>query len=207
MTTRFVAISGNIGAGKTTLCEYLCQRYGWEPIYEPYIENPFLDDFYADMPRWAFHSQTWFLARKTSVHLGLQEGLNRHSGVVLQDRTLYEDAEIFAAHLARSGAMTAREWATYQDLYTAVRTMLRPPDLLVHLRCSVPAIRRRIKQRGRPSEQNIPTTYFRKLNALYEKWVGGWKDSPVVTWDTERMDWLSDLTHRIELHRAVERFL
>lgn len=207
MTTRFVAISGNIGVGKTTLCEYLCQRYGWNPIYEPYQANPFLDEFYADMPRWAFASQVWFLGRKVRVHLDLQEGLARHASVVLQDRTLYEDAEIFAAHLARSGAMSPREWATYRDLYDAMRSTLRPPDLLIHLRCGIRAMRRRIQQRGRPSELQIPTDYLRSLNTLYEDWVERWDACPVVTWDTDRMDWLGDLAHRIALHRAVERFL
>lgn len=207
MTTRFVAVSGNIGAGKTTLVSYLCNRYGWNAIYEPYVGNPYLDDFYADMDRWAFHSQTWFLARKTRIHLDLQAGLLGSTDIVLQDRTIYEDAEIFAAYLARSGRMTARDWETYQDLYRSVRSALRPPDLLIHLRCSVRAIKRRIVKRGRPSELAIPTAYLRGLNDLYEDWIANWTDCPVVAWDTERGDYLSDLVHQLDFHRAIERLL
>ncbi len=207
MSTRFVAVSGNIGAGKSTLVSYLCSRYGWTAIYEPFGENPYLDDFYADMGRWAFQSQTWFLARKVRIHLDLQEGLLRGSDVIVQDRTLYEDAEIFAAYLAESGLMSARDWDTYQALYQSVRSALRPPDLVIHLGCSVRAIRRRVRQRGRPSEQGIPLAYLRALNGLYERWIDGWTESPVLRWDTERSDYLSDLAHRIDFHRAVERHI
>jgi len=203
MADRFIAVSGNIGVGKTSLVRYLTQHYGMKPVYEPFGDNPYLDDFYGDMKRWAFHSQVWFLSRKQRLHLQI----HRQPGTFVMDRTIYEDAEIFATHLAKSRKMSKRDYETYRELYDAMRESLRPPDLLIHLRCSVRAIRRRIKQRGRASEQAIPASYLRKLNHLYEDWIGRWDDSPLMVWDSERLDYVEDLVHRIEFHQAVERFL
>ena len=203
MADRFVAVSGNIGVGKTSLVRYLVERYGIVPVYEPFGDNPYLDDFYADMDRWAFHSQVFFLARKFRLHQELEAA----SGTFVMDRTIYEDAEIFARHLARSGRMNARDAGTYDELYAAMKQSLRPPHLLIHLRCSVKAIRKRIKQRGRPSEQAIPVAYLRQLNGLYEEWIGGWKESPLLVWDSENLDYVTDLVHRLEFHRAIEKFL
>lgn len=203
MADRFIAVSGNIGVGKTSLVRYLTERYGVKPVYEPFGDNPYLDDFYADMNRWAFHSQVWFLSRKQRLHLQL----HREPGTFVMDRTIYEDAEIFATYLARSRRMTKRDFATYLEIYEAMKESLRPPDLLIHLRCSTRAIRQRIKQRGRASEQAIPASYLRKLNELYEDWIGRWDESPLLIWDSERLDYLEDMVHRIEFHQAVERFL
>lgn len=203
MAERFIAVSGNIGVGKTSLVRYLEQRYGVKPVYEPFGDNPYLDDFYDDMKRWGFHSQVWFLGRKQRLHLQI----DREPGTFVMDRTIYEDAEIFATHLAKSRKMSKRDFETYLEIYEAMRESLRPPDLLIHLRCSVRAIRRRIKQRGRPSEQAIPSSYLRKLNDLYEDWIGRWDDSPLLIWDSERLDYVEDMVHRLEFHQAVERFL
>jgi len=203
MADRFIAVSGNIGVGKTSLVRYLTQRYGVKPVYEPFGDNPYLDDFYADMQRWAFHSQVWFLSRKQRLHLQI----HREDGTFVMDRTIYEDAEIFATYLARSRRISKRDFETYLELYEAMRESLRPPDLLIHLRCSVRAIRRRIKQRGRASEQAIPASYLRKLNELYEGWIERWDDSPLLVWDSERLDYVEDMVHRIEFHQAIERFL
>jgi deoxyadenosine/deoxycytidine kinase len=200
---RFIAVSGNIGVGKSSLVRYLSQRYGVTPVYEPFDENPYLDDFYGDMPRWAFQSQVWFLSRKQRLHLQVQ----RDPGTFVMDRTIWEDAEIFAAYLARSKRMQPRDYATYLELYGAMRESLRPPDLLIHLRCSVRAIRRRIKQRGRTNEQAIPTPYLRSLNELYESWIGRWDESPLLVWDSEHLDVVEDMVHRLEFHREVERYL
>lgn len=203
MAERFIAVSGNIGVGKTSLVRYLTTRYGFAPVYEPFADNPYLDDFYGDMRQWSFHSQVWFLSHKFRLH----QQLERSPGIFVQDRTIYEDAEIFATHLARSRNMHKRDFDTYLELYRAMRTSLRPPDLMIYLRCSVRSIRRRIKQRGRPSEQGIPAAYLRQLNGLYEEWIGGWDESPLLVWDSEGMDYLTDLVHRIEFNRAIERFL
>jgi deoxyadenosine/deoxycytidine kinase len=203
LADRFLAVTGNIGVGKTSLVRYLTERYGVKPIYEPFADNPYLDDFYADMPRWAFHSQVFFLARKFRLH----QQLGDLTGPIVMDRTIYEDAEIFAAHLARSRRMSARDHATYLELYGSMKEAIRPPDVLLHLKCSVRAIRRRIKQRGRPNEQAIPLGYLRSLNELYEEWIAGWKDCPVVVWDSENLDYLEDLVDRLEFHRTIERYL
>lgn len=203
MADKFIAVAGNIGVGKTSLVTYLTSRYEFRPFFEPFAENPYLDDFYADMRSWGFHSQMWFLAHKYRLHRELE----RTSGTLVQDRTIYEDAEIFATHLHRSRKMNPRDFATYSELYQAMRASLQPPDLMIYLRCSVRAIRRRIRQRGRPSEQEIPVAYLRKLNVLYEEWIDGWDHSPVMIWESDKADYLSDLVDRIEFHRAIERFL
>jgi deoxyadenosine/deoxycytidine kinase len=200
---RFIAVAGNIGVGKSSLVEYLAERYGFVPVYEPFVDNPYLTDFYGDMKAWAFHSQMWFLSHKYRVHRELE----RTPGILVQDRTIYEDAEIFATHLHRSRKMSDRDFETYAELYRAMRASLRPPDLMIYLRCSVRAIRQRIRRRGRASEQAIPTAYLRDLNVLYEEWYAGWDQSPKVVWDSERMDYLEDLVDRIEFHRTLDAFL
>ncbi len=200
---RFIAVAGNMGVGKTSMVEFLTQEYGVEPVYEPYTANPYLDDFYADMPRWGFHSQLWFLTHKFRLHLEL----NDRPGVVVQDRTIYEDAEIFATNLGRSGMMSERDWRTYQDLYSAMRAALQPPDVLIYLRCSVRSIRQRIRRRGRASELAIPLPYLRRLNGLYEEWTANYTLSPIVIWDSERLDYLTHIVDQIAFRRMVERVL
>lgn len=200
---KFIAVAGNMGVGKSSMVEFLCHQYGFEPIYEPFMDNPFLDDFYRDMKTWGFHSQLYFLTHKFRLHMEM----NRHAGTVVQDRTIYEDAEIFATNLFRSRLIGKREFQTYKELYTTMRQALQPPDLMIYLRCSVRAIRKRIKGRGRPSEQEIPARYLRKLNTRYEEWIEGYDLSPVLIWDSERMDYLTDLVDRIEFKRNIEKFL
>lgn len=200
---KFIAVAGNMGAGKTSLVEFLSLQYGFEPVYEPYTSNPYLDDFYADMGRWGFHSQLWFLTHKFRLHLAL----NDNPSTVVQDRTIYEDAEIFATNLARSRMVSERDYQTYMDLYSGMRTALQPPDLMIYLRCSVRAIRRRIRRRGRPSEQAIPLPYIRNLNQLYEDWMARYSLSPTLVWESDDADYLTDIVDRIEFKRAVERFL
>ena len=200
---RYIAVAGNIGVGKTSLVTYLTTRYEFKPFYEPFAENPYLADFYRDMKAWAFHSQMWFLTHKYRVHRELEQT----EGPLVQDRSIYEDAEIFATYLHRSGRMADRDFATYSELYRAMRAALRPPDLVIYLRCSVRAIRSRIRRRGRASEQDIPLDYLRKLNGLYEEWMGGWNQSPKLVWESDRMDYVEDLVDRLEFHRALEAFL
>ena len=203
MADRFIAIAGNIGVGKTTLVEYLTTNFPMRAVYEPYVDNPYLDDFYADMKTWAFQSQIWFLTHKYGLHRQIETA----SGTFVQDRTIYEDAEIFATYLHRSRRMNKRDFGTFMELYETMRSSLQPPDLMIYLYCPVRTIRRRIRQRGRKSEQDIPSRYLRKLNDLYEGWMSGFAQCPVLTWDTQRMDYLSDLVHRIEFHRSIEPFL
>ena len=200
---KFVAVAGNMGVGKTSMVEFLCRRYGFQPVYEPFMDNPYLDDFYKDMKGWGFHSQLYFLTHKFRLHMGL----HTRSNTVIQDRTIYEDAEIFCTNLFRSKKINARDYQLYMELYESMRSALQPPDLMIYLRCSVRAIRLRIKKRGRPSEQSIPVAYLRQLNELYEGWIGRYDLSPVLVWDSERMDYLTDLVDRIEFQKAIERFL
>lgn len=200
---KFLAVAGNMGVGKSSMVEFLCHRYGFQPVYEPFMDNPYLDDFYRDMEAWAFHSQLYFLTHKFRLHMELNEA----TGTVVQDRTIYEDAEIFCTNLHRAKKIGARDHHLYMELYATMRRALQPPDLMIYLRCSVRAIRRRIRARGRPSEQDIPVAYLRGLNALYEEWIARWDQSPVLVWDSERMDYLTDLVDRIEFQRSIERFL
>lgn len=200
---KFIAVAGNMGVGKTSLVQFLHRRYGLEPVWEPYIDNPYLDDFYKDMKAWGFHSQLFFLTHKFRLHMEL----NRNNITCVQDRTIYEDAEIFATNLYRSRRMKKRDYETYMELYRTMQGALQPPDLVIYLRCSVRAIRKRIRRRGRASEQEIPARYLRRLNDLYEEWIDGWTQSPVMVWDSENMDYLTDLADRIEFQRNIERFL
>jgi deoxyadenosine/deoxycytidine kinase len=199
----FIAVAGNMGAGKTSLVQFLHQRYGFEPVYEPFMDNPYLDDFYRDMSRFGFHSQLYFLTHKFRLHMEL----NQSGRTVVQDRTIYEDAEIFCRNLYMQKAISDRDYGVYMELYRTMRRALQPPSLLIYLRCSVRAIRKRIQVRGRASEQQIPLPYLRRLNGLYEDWVSSYTESPVLIWDSERMDYLTDLADRIEFQRSVERFL
>jgi deoxyadenosine/deoxycytidine kinase len=202
-TRKFIAVAGNMGAGKTSLVQYLAEQYGFEPVYEPFSDNPYLDDFYADMGAWGYHSQLWFLTHKFRLHLGL----HAKTDTFVQDRTIYEDAEIFATNLARSGKLSERDFRVYLDLYEGMRRALQPPDLMIYLRCSVKGIRRRIKKRGRPSEQAIPLPYLRTLNALYEDWMDRYDLSPKMVWESDDADYLTDLVDRLEFKRSLERFL
>ena len=203
MADRFIAVAGNIGVGKTTLVSYLGERYGIQPVYEPYANNPYLTDFYTDMKAWSFQSQVWFLSHKYRLHCEVGHA----SGTFVQDRTIYEDAEIFATNLYRGRKMAKRDFDTYMDLYAAMRANLQPPDLLIYLKCSTRAIRRRIKERGRANEQDIPARYLRRLNGLYDEWLANYDLSPVFILDTERLDYIQDLVARIEFHRRVSTVL
>jgi deoxyadenosine/deoxycytidine kinase len=193
----FVVISGNIGVGKSTLVGLLAQRLGWTPFYEPNAENPYLADFYADMKRWSFHSQVFFLAQRVAQHKQL---LERGEPVVL-DRSVYEDAEIFARNLSLRGEMNERDWQTYESLYRTMSSLLRPPDLVVYLRASVPALMQRIARRGRDYESRVSQNYIESLNMLYDEWARTFIASPVLTIETDALD----VTTRIkDLHNVIE---
>ena len=200
---KFIAVAGNIGAGKSTLVDFLCHTYQWRPFTEPNLLNPYLDDFYGDMGAWAFHSQISFLAHKFRIHMELMQ----ERETVVQDRTIYEDAEIFARYMHQAGHMSERDYGTYSDLYAAMKRALAPPDLLIRLECSVRALRRRIQKRGRPEEQDIPLKYLKSLQGLYEDWFDHYDLSPVLVINTERLDYIGDLVDRLEVRSALEPFL
>ncbi|MCL4504582.1 MAG: deoxynucleoside kinase [Chloroflexi bacterium] len=195
----FVAVAGNIGAGKSSLAGLLAHKLGWEAFFEPVEENPYLADFYADMPRWGFQSQVFFLARRLRHYRGL---LN-HPGSVIQDRSVYEDAEIFAYNLYRQGYMSERDWNSYHDLYEAVMTLLPPPNLVVYLRTSVATLANRIARRGRELEHNISPDYLAQLNDMYEAWIAGFNLCPVLTIATDDLDFAHDSAHLDQIARRI----
>jgi len=188
---RFVALAGNIGAGKSTLVARLSQRLGWVPFYEAVGENPYLADFYRDMGRWSFPSQVFFLARQLRHHLAL----TRHPTSVIQDRCIYEDAEVFAANLHLQGTLSDRDYAVYRDLYEALLQYLPPPDLVIYLRASVDSLLARIASRGRDYERDISPTYLARLNELYEAWIAGFTLCPVLTLATDDLDYVANSAH------------
>ena len=200
---RTIAIAGNIGAGKSSLVAFLHQTYGIEPFFEPNDENPYLRDFYVDMKRWAFHSQLYFLASKYRVH----QELDRTPGVSVIDRTLYEDAEIFAAALHEMRKISARDWRTYQALYEVVTDAVKPPDLLIYLRCNLRTLRKRIRLRGRPMEQSIAPSYLKRLDGLYEKWIENYRAGPLLILDSGRLDYIHDMVDRLDVMERIERVL
>ncbi len=200
MTKYFITIAGNIGVGKSTLVKLLSERAGWDPIYEAVTENPYLADFYEDMRRWSFHSQVFFLARRLQQHHALLQNPNS----VIQDRSVYEDAEIFARNLYAAGNMSERDWQSYLDLYNTLTTMLKPPDLVVYLKASVPTIERRITQRGRTYEQTIATEYLQKINQLYDNWVAAFTLSPVLIVDTNNLNYVLHKDHLEQIWRRID---
>lgn len=188
---RFVAIAGNIGVGKSTLTALLSERLNWEPFFEAVSDNPYLADFYGDMQRWSFHSQIYFLSHRLRHHWQLLERANS----VVQDRTVYEDAEIFARNLYQQGLMEERDYRSYHELYEVVTTVLHPPDLIVYLRALVPTLQKRIRLRGRPYEQDIATTYLEQLNELYEEWIAGFSLCPVLSVPSDDLDFVLNPGH------------
>lgn len=172
----FIAVTGNIGVGKSTLTRMLAATFGWQPFYEANAENPYLADFYADMPRWSFHSQVFFLGKRLEHHRQLVD----HPGSVVQDRTVYEDAEIFARNLYTQGTLSERDWHTYAQLYRSVSAFLPPPDLVIYLRADVDTLLRQISARGRAFERSIAPAYVARLNQLYEDWISDWTACPVL---------------------------
>ncbi|MCJ7702121.1 MAG: deoxynucleoside kinase [Anaerolineales bacterium] len=183
---KFVAVAGNIGVGKSTLVELLCNRLGWEPFFEPQAENPYLSDFYQNMEQWAFHSQIFFLTHRLRIHRQIIDRPN----AVIQDRCVYEDAEIFAQNLFNQGQIRDRDFKTYWELYQVLSQFLPPPDLVVYLRASVPALQQRIYQRGRDYEKKISGEYIARLNDLYESWVANFNLCPVLTVPTDDLNYV-----------------
>ena len=191
MTKYFVAIAGNVGVGKSALVGRLADRLGWTPFYEAVDENPYLSDFYRDMRTWSFHSQIFFLSKRLRHHRGLLD----HPSSVLQDRSVYEDAEIFAKNLYRQGNMDERDYGVYRELYEVLTLYLPPPDLVVYLRASVPTLLKRIAMRGRDYERNISADYLSSLNDLYDEWIEGFTLCPILTLPADDLDYVNREPH------------
>ena len=188
---KFVAVAGNIGVGKSTLVALLCKKLGWQPFYEPVTDNPYLVDFYADMQTWAFHSQIFFLTHRLRMHRQLLD----HPTSVFQDRTVYEDAEVFASSLYLQKKIHPRDYRTYRELYEILTEFLPPPDLVVYLRASVPTLYARINSRGRDFERQITQDYLGQLNQLYEEWIAGFSLCPVLTVPSDDLDYVAHTSH------------
>ena len=188
---KFIVIAGNIGAGKTTLVEILSNRLGFSPFYEPHEENPYLADFYEDMESWSFHSQVYFLTRRLKIH----KELLLAEGSVVQDRSVYEDAEIFARNLFLQGDFSTRDYNVYQDLYHILASLLPPPNLMVYLRASVDTLMQRIAKRGREFEAGISREYLASLNNLYEDWMNAFDQCPVLIINSDDLDLVSRPEH------------
>jgi len=198
-----IAIAGNIGVGKSTLVEFLSRTYGISPYYEPSEDNPYLPDFYEDMKRWSFHSQLYFLSNKFRIH----QELDRMPGLVVLDRTIFEDAEIFATALHDMRCMDNRDWATYCAFYKSILDAIKPPDLMIYLRCSMRTLRKRIKLRGREMEEGIPLAYLKRLQKLYENWIESYDMSEVLILETDKLDYVHDLVHRLDVMERIESML
>jgi deoxyadenosine/deoxycytidine kinase len=200
---RTIAIAGNIGAGKSSLVEFLTRTYQIQPFYEPNEENPYLPDFYRDMKSWGFHSQLYFLSNKFRMH----QQLDRSDGVVVLDRTIYEDAEIFATALNQMRKFRKRDWDTYWGFYQTILSAIKPPDLMIFLRCSMRTLRQRISLRGRKMEQDIPLAYLKRLDRLYEDWLARYKLSEVLVLETDRLDYINDMVDCLDVMQRVEALL
>lgn len=199
---KFVAIAGNIGVGKSTLVQMLCERTGWEPFYEPVTDNPYLADFYSDMNAWSFHSQVFFLTHRLRAHYKLSQ----HPESVVQDRSVYEDAEIFAQNLYLQGHIQERDYRTYRDLYETMMRFLPPPDLVIYLRASAPTLLNRISNRGRDYERAIAPDYLNGLNELYENWIDNFTLCPVLAVPADDLDFVSHPGHlRLILQKVDEK--
>jgi deoxyadenosine/deoxycytidine kinase len=199
---KFVAIAGNIGVGKSTLVDMVCRHMDWEPFYEPVTENPYLADFYADMDQWSFHSQVFFLAHRLRAHYQLAQ----HPESVVQDRSVYEDAEIFAKNLFVQGHIQQRDYQTYRDLYESMMRFLPPPDLVIYLRASVSTLQNRIASRGRDYERTISPEYLQSLNDLSEDWIENFTLCPVLAVPADDLDYVAHPGHlRLILEKVQDK--
>ena len=195
-----IALAGNIGAGKTTLTELLAKHYKWSPHYEDVDENPYLNDFYEDMQRWSFNLQIYFLNSRFKQVVDIRSSTK----TVIQDRTIYEDAEIFAPNLHAMGLMSTRDFNNYHSLFQMMSKLVQAPDLLIYLRASVPTLVNQIQKRGRDYESSICIDYLKQLNERYEAWVNRYKAGKLLIIDVDRIDFqnnpedLSNVIDRID---------
>jgi deoxyadenosine/deoxycytidine kinase len=198
---KHIAISGNIGSGKTTLAEKLSKHYGWTPLYESVDKNPYLKDFYNDMTRWAFHLQIYFLnSRFRQVN-----EIRANENTTVQDRTIYEDAYIFAANLHKSGHISDRDYQSYLDIFNSMIDFVQAPDLLIYLRSDIPKLVRQIQKRGREYEYAMRLDYLKNLNEHYESWISNYKHGKLLIVNVndldfvERVEDFSFIVNRIDL--------
>ena len=199
----FIAVAGNIGAGKSSLTRLLGERFGWKPFFESVADNPYLSDFYGDMKRWSFNLQVYFLSNRFQSHKSITEGPES----VILDRVIYEDAEIFARNLFEIGKMDERDYTNYVELYRVMTEYLRPPDLLIYLRANVDTLVKQISLRGRDFEQGIPREYLEQLNRHYEHWTQHYKLGPLLTIESDGLDFVNRESDLGAIVRMIEKRL
>lgn len=193
-----IAVAGNIGAGKTTLTSLLAKHYAWNPHYESVEQNPYLDDFYEDMKRWSFNLQVYFLNTRFDQMLKIRES----GDDVIQDRTIYEDAHIFAPNLEKMGLMTKRDYENYESLYRLMVKLIQPPDLLIYLKASVPTLVNQIQKRGREFEASIRIDYLKSLNDLYDEWISNYTYGKLLVIDVDKTNFAENST---ELRSVINK--
>ncbi|EHQ29252.1 deoxynucleoside kinase [Mucilaginibacter paludis] len=196
-----IAIVGNIGAGKTTLTELLAKNYGWDPLYEAVDNNPYLEDFYSDMKRWSFNLQIYFLNSRFQQIIEIQKGQRQ----IIQDRTIYEDAFIFAENLHDMGLMTTRDFENYRSIFDNITEFIKPPDLLIYLKASVPTLVSNIQRRGREYESGIRLDYLSKLNDKYQKWIDSYKLGKLLILDKDNLDFTNNPEDLGTIIQLIER--
>ncbi|MBI2027741.1 MAG: deoxynucleoside kinase [Deltaproteobacteria bacterium] len=184
MKNRIISIAGNIGIGKSTLTSMLSKQLGWKPYFEVVDTNPYLSDFYKDMNQWSFHLQVYFLSQRFKH----QKEMMNQEGIVVQDRSIYEDVEIFAKNLYLQRKFNNRDYENYKELFSTMTDYLKPPDVLVYLRASVGTLIKRIAQRGRNFEMSIPKEYLEQLNCHYDEWIEYYREGKRLVIDTENLD-------------------
>jgi len=197
---KHIAVAGNIGAGKTTLTELLSKHYKWIPQFEDVDHNPYLNDFYEDMPRWSFNLQIYFLNSRLTQLLDIHRGTE----TVIQDRTIFEDANIFAPNLHEMGLMSKRDFDNYFKFFQTLKTMVQPPDMLIYLKGSVPTLVGQIQKRGREYEENIRLDYLKRLNDYYNKWIESYKEGALLIIDIDKNKFAENEEHMGEIIRKVD---
>lgn len=200
---RYIAVAGNMGVGKSTLVQFLTTQFDGEPHYEPVDTNPYFTKFFKDMRKWSFHSQIYFLTHKFRIHQQIQE----KSGFVVLDRTIYEDAEVFAKGLYRAKKMAKNDFQLYWDLYEAMCKSLRPPDLLIYLTASISTLKERIHKRGRHGEKNVPDVHLKRLQRAYDSWIEKVDFCKVITLRTDNLDYISDMVHRESVIKELSSYI